>query len=87
MGKFRAMTTTKPATPSEGLAAAISVAGSQSALAKLVGISQTSVFKWVRVGAIPFDRVLEVEAATLIPREELRPDLFNAPRPRKRKTA
>lgn len=79
--------TIAPTTPAEGLAAAITAAGSQATLATLLGIKQPSINKWVKAGAIPYERVIAVEAATLIPREHLRPDLFGAPRPRKRKTA
>lgn len=45
----------------------------RSALAKSLGITPGAVSQWVRV---PAERVVEVERATGIPREELRPDLF-----------
>lgn len=56
-----------------GLERAIEAAGGISALARLVGVAQPSVSNWRRV---PAERVLAVEAATAVPRQELRPDLY-----------
>jgi TorA maturation chaperone TorD len=56
-----------------GLDRALGVAGGVSALARLVGVSQPAVSGWKRV---PPDRVLAIEAATGVPRTELRPDLY-----------
>jgi hypothetical protein len=61
-----------------GLLAAIEAMGGASALARALGISAPAMVKWTRV---PAERILEVERITLIPREQLRPDLFLAPRP------
>lgn len=57
----------------EGLAEAIRAAGGVSELARRIGIAQPSVSNWDRV---PADRVASVEAATGVPRQKLRPDLF-----------
>lgn len=57
----------------EGLVRAIEAAGSISALARRLGISQPSVSSWVRT---PADRVRAVEEVTGVPREVLRPDIF-----------
>jgi TorA maturation chaperone TorD len=57
----------------EGLAQAIGAAGGVGALARALGISQPSVSNWSRV---PAERVLAVEATTGVPRERLRPDLY-----------
>jgi len=57
----------------QGLIQALEAAGGVSNLAKRLGIAQPSVTGWARV---PAERVLSVEAATGIPREALRPDLF-----------
>jgi TorA maturation chaperone TorD len=57
----------------EGLAEAIRAAGSVSKLARRIDIAQPSVSNWNRV---PADRVASVEAATGVPRANLRPDLF-----------
>src|SRR5436190_22875954 len=60
----------------QGLSEAISAVGGVSELARRLGIAQPSVSNWVR---IPAERVCDVEAATGVNREVLRPDLF-APR-------
>jgi len=57
-----------------GLTAAIAAAGNMSKLAFLLGISPTSLLEWHRV---PTHRILQVEAVTGVPREQLRPDLYN----------
>ncbi len=57
----------------QGLDKALDVAGGVSALARQLGVSQPAVSGWKRV---PPDRVLAIEAATGIPRTELRPDLY-----------
>lgn len=63
-----------------GLEKAIAKLGSQSALARAIGVSQPSVWKWVRDGKpIPAERVPAVSNATGIPLHELRPDIFPAP--------
>jgi DNA-binding transcriptional regulator YdaS (Cro superfamily) len=47
--------------------------GGESALARALGIKVQSVQKWKK---IPAERVVAVEQATGIPREQLRPDIF-----------
>jgi len=47
-------------------------------LAEALEISRNSIYKWRIKGVIPAERVVAVEAATDISREELRPDLFKA---------
>lgn len=47
-------------------------------MARRLGIKQPSVSTWVR---IPADRVLAVEAATGVRREQLRPDLYSTRQP------
>lgn len=56
-----------------GLEKALESIGGVSLLARAIGVSQPAVSGWKRV---PPDRVLAVEAATGIPRTELRPDLY-----------
>ncbi len=58
----------------EGLEKAIEAAGGVRALARALGISQPAISVWKRV---PSDRVIAVEAATGVPRRELRPDLYD----------
>ncbi|MBR0740777.1 molecular chaperone TorD family protein [Bradyrhizobium liaoningense] len=57
----------------DGLERAIDAAGGIAQLARKIGISQPSVSTWTRV---PAQRVIAVETATGIPRNDLRPDLY-----------
>jgi len=51
--------------------------GSQAALAELVGVTQQSVSGWcVKGQPIPVKHARTVEAATGIPKEDLRPDIY-----------
>lgn len=63
---------------------AIKVAGGLSRLAEGVGVTTQAVWKWKRAGEVPLDRVIAIEKFTGVPREQLRPDVFGAPRPRPR---
>lgn len=45
-------------------------------LAERLGLAHPSVLRWQRSGKVPAERVAAVEAATGIPRQRLRPDLF-----------
>lgn len=47
--------------------------GSSAELARRLGISRAAVNSW---SAVPLERVVAVEDATGIPREQLRPDLY-----------
>lgn len=58
-----------------GLEKAIQAAGGVRALARELGISQPAISSWKRV---PADRVVSIEAASGVPRSELRPDLYQA---------
>lgn len=60
----------------QGLSEAIAAAGGVSELARRLGIAQPSVSNWTR---IPAERVREIEAATGVNREVLRPDLYARP--------
>jgi TorA maturation chaperone TorD len=60
----------------EGLDRAIAAAGGVGGLARKIGISQPSLSNWNRV---PAQRVIAVEAATGISRNDLRPDLYSEP--------
>jgi DNA-binding transcriptional regulator YdaS (Cro superfamily) len=57
----------------EGLRKAIEAAGSIRAFARKLGVTPPAVMEWRRV---PAHRILQVEAVTGIPREQLRPDLY-----------
>ncbi|MBP0115208.1 MULTISPECIES: molecular chaperone TorD family protein [Bradyrhizobium] len=58
----------------DGLDRAIDAAGGIAQLARKIGISQPSVSNWTRV---PAQRVVAVEAATGVSRNDLRPDLYS----------
>ncbi|QIO32505.1 molecular chaperone TorD family protein [Bradyrhizobium sp. 1(2017)] len=62
----------------DGLERAIDAAGGIAQLARKIGISQPSVSTWTRV---PAQRVIAVETATGIPRNDLRPDLYERAAP------
>lgn len=60
-----------------GLEKAISVAGGQCALARLLGLRQSHIWNWLhRECRIPAERVLDVERITGVSRCDLRPDLY-----------
>ena len=61
-----------------GLKLALDKAGGLRPLARCLGLSHASVIQWRNV---PIDRVFAIEKKLGIPREELRPDIFNHPRP------
>ncbi|QTR47486.1 helix-turn-helix domain-containing protein [Thiothrix litoralis] len=64
----------------EALLEAISIAGSQAALAKHLKLRQQAVAKWVLNGRVPPFRAIQIEEMTggAITRGRLRPDLFDA---------
>lgn len=67
------------ATPFEALRAAVTRAGSQSAMARLCGVSQTAVWKWIQSGKrLPAEHCLVVERKTGISKHVLRPDIYPA---------
>ena len=77
MGLDRQMDVNRDPTPSQALSAAVQIAGSQSALGRVLGVSQRAVWRWVSEGKhLPPQHVLAVEAATGIPKEQLRPDIY-----------
>lgn len=55
------------------IAMACERAGGMRALARLIGINYQNIQIWKR---IPAERMIDIETATGIPRERLRPDLF-----------
>lgn len=54
-----------------GVAEAIDAAGSQSALAAMLGVSQQAVSSWVRQGWVPLRRAREIEMLYGVPRSAL----------------
>lgn len=64
-------------TPFEALKGSVDIVGSQSAFARLCGVSQTAVWKWLQSGKrLPAEHVLTVEAETGVSRHLLRPDIY-----------
>jgi len=56
---------------------AVLAIGSQSAMARLLGVSQHAVWGWLnKTKSLPAEHVLTVERATGISRHRLRPDLY-----------
>lgn len=67
----------KEPSPFEALQSALAVAGSQTALAEICGVSQTAVWKWLQSSKrIPAEYVLKAEQATGISCHDLRPDIY-----------
>lgn len=62
----------------KGLVRALEKAGSQSALARICGVTQPTVWGWINAGRkmLPGEYVLSVERATGVSRHDLRPDLY-----------
>ena len=57
-----------------GLRVAIVAAGGTiTSLARLIGIAPQAIAQWTKV---PADRIIEIERATGVDRERLRPDLY-----------
>lgn len=59
------------------MVAAVDKLGGQNATARLIGVSQPSVWRWLRQRRpLPAQHVLTVEAATGVSKHDLRPDLY-----------
>lgn len=52
---------------------AIEAAGGVTRLSEAIGVTRSAVSQWPRV---PAERVIAVEKATGVPRQELRPDIY-----------
>lgn len=57
---------------------AAEVAGGQSALARILGVTPQAVQRWCFTGKPPAERVLDIEKIvdSKVSRHELRPDLY-----------
>lgn len=55
---------------------AVRLAGSQSELARRIGFTQGSVWRWLNGTELPGEAVLPIEQATGVSRHDLRPDLY-----------
>ncbi len=58
---------------------AVEAAGSQLALAQLLGIKPPSISGWYDRQRVPAERCIAIEAATGVSRHDLRPDVFGDP--------
>ena len=58
------------------------IAGGQTALARALGCTPQAVQRMCASGRVPAERVLAIETITKVPRHELRPDIYPAPRKR-----
>lgn len=64
-------------TPFEALSMAVDIAGSQSAFARMLGVSQPTVWKWLQsTKRLPAEYVLPAERGTGVSRHLLRPDIY-----------
>lgn len=64
-------------TPYEALRSAVAAIGSQSRIARLCGVGQPAVWKWLQsTKRLPAEHVLLVEAESGVSRNLLRPDLY-----------
>ena len=54
----------------------VAVVGTQTALARALGVKPQALTKWKNTDRIPANRVLDVERLTGISRYEMRPDVF-----------
>ena len=56
---------------------AVDVAGGQAALARMLGVSRSTVNSWVKKrNRVTAETAKKIEVITSIKREDLRPDLF-----------
>lgn len=69
-----------------GIAKAIRLAGSQTALGRLLDLSPQAIQKWAAQGTVPGERCRDVEAALngQVTRYELNPAVFGDPPPSER---
>lgn len=55
---------------------AAEAAGGQSALARILNCTPQAVQRMCATGRVPAERVIAIEVATGVPREQLRPDIY-----------
>jgi DNA-binding transcriptional regulator YdaS (Cro superfamily) len=64
-------------TPLEALEACVSIAGSQSEVARRLGVPQPTFWKWLQSSKrLPAEHVLEAERQFGVSRHDLRPDIY-----------
>ncbi|THG40415.1 transcriptional regulator [Sphingomonas olei] len=62
--------------PIHALQRAVDQKGSQSALARDIGFTQGSVWRWLNGTQVPAEAAIAIERSTGISKAEIRPDLF-----------
>jgi len=63
----------------EALHEAVKIAGSQSALSRLIGVTQQHISHLLRTGKpVSAEQAVKIEKATGVPRHRLRPDLWES---------
>lgn len=62
--------------PIHALRRAVDLKGSQSALARDIGFTQGSVWRWLNGTQVPAEAAIAIEKSTGVPKEEIRPDIF-----------
>jgi DNA-binding transcriptional regulator YdaS (Cro superfamily) len=68
--------------PLESLRTAVLSVGSQSATARLLGVTQAAVWGWLNRGTpLPAEHVLALEDASGVSKHSLRPDIYGAAPP------
>jgi DNA-binding transcriptional regulator YdaS (Cro superfamily) len=61
----------------EALERAVELAGGQSAFARILGVTQPTVWAWLNSAKkLPAEHVLKTEAETGVSRHDLRPDIY-----------
>ena len=63
---------------------AVKELGGATKAARRLGVSRQAIYNWLNNGMVPIGQIILVERMTGIPREDLRPDIYGAPRPRPR---
>lgn len=75
-------------TPFDALKALEARAGSQSALARALGVTQPAVWHWLNQSErLPAEYVLKAEQLFGVSRHDLRPDIYPIERRRRRRVA
>jgi DNA-binding transcriptional regulator YdaS (Cro superfamily) len=67
----------------DGLKAALNAAGSVQKLARILRLTPATIYQWRQ--RIPAERIIQIEEATGVPRNVLRPDLYDGWAPAKRR--
>lgn len=64
--------------PILALREAVDLKGSQSALARAIGFTQGSVWRWLNGTPVPAEAAKAIERETGVPKHKIRPDIFES---------